>query len=339
MKNIDDLLSGGEPEDKKTVEEENVLSELLITEYTFEKAYAYAKLVDELFDPKDGIECGGYLLTPKNANDRVARDACLAKGQEVSGGEYLVNGQNVINTGKELERKGQKVLGWWHSHGHMSTFFSYTDDRGQLTVLNGIAPFNYIAKQKDALVRNLEVLEKSGNKLVLHDPTYPTRKYEIEVKGDGKENKLIAIPQFKVTEQKRIGFAYGLVVNDKNEERKPYAEIATREYCFCCKYFYDESKQVPVALIDGQKLEFDEDEMRKEIKQRVKRKETKKLFGFIPYSGGSYSEYGSGSSYGSYGGSFGGSGQGYFPSPDKKDSGKSGKDESFFGGNLPDFID
>ncbi len=285
MKNIEQLLRQEEPEEKPEVQEETVLETVNITRYALEKAYAYARLTNEMFDPKEGIECGGYLITPRNAQDRIARDSYLARGQEVSGGEYRVSGRNVIHTGRELEQIGQKVLGWWHSHGHMSTFFSMTDDRGQLTVLNEIAPMNYVLQKKQTEVKNLEVLERNENKVVLHDPKYPSRKYELEVKGNGKS---IAIPQFKVSEEKKIGFAYGIVVNDKNRERNPYAELATREYCFCCRNFYDSSRQVSVAVVDEGRFEIDEDELRKEIRTRVKRKKKFEWFGFSSYSGGSF---------------------------------------------------
>ena len=131
MSGLDDLLGGGEP---KEIEEkkDHGLDSLRITVHALEKAYAYARLACGIAGRS--IECGGYLITPKNIRDRIVRDTFLAKNQDVSGGLFTIEAEDVIKAGREINARGYRVLGWWHSHGNLQTFFSDTDNRGQRTV-------------------------------------------------------------------------------------------------------------------------------------------------------------------------------------------------------------
>ena len=146
MKDLDALLGQGEPEEIKTVAN-NGLDSLHITDYAFEKAYAYARLAVQ--KARRTIECGGYLIAPKGAQDRIATDSFLARNQDVSEGLFTIEAEDVIKAGKEINEMGYKVLGWWHSHGNLETFFSPTDDNGQRTVLNEICAFNYIIQRNE----------------------------------------------------------------------------------------------------------------------------------------------------------------------------------------------
>src|SRR3989344_380781 len=111
MKDLDALLAGGEPGEDVKGSKENNFSELYLSRYTYEKAFRYARLVME---GKFGtMEVGGFLTTPKDAQDRIARDAFLAKNQEVARAFYRLDAESVQKAGKEIEEKGQKVIGWW----------------------------------------------------------------------------------------------------------------------------------------------------------------------------------------------------------------------------------
>ena len=260
---ISDLLSQEEPEYKHVVND-NGLDSLHITEYAFKKACAYARLAVKKASCQ--IECGGYLITPKDSKDRIARDAFLARGQDVSAGLYTLNAEDVIKAGREIDTSGHKVLGWWHSHGNMQTFFSSTDDNGQLTVLNEISAINYIVQQTQKYVGNLEVRIEDGV-IVMFDKKNPDRTYEAEFKGDASQ---ISIANLNFKQNKRIGFAYGLVVNahdGKNGE--PYAEIATRDFCSSCRDSRDKSVIVDVELIEEGEFSIDEGALMEEIKDKV----------------------------------------------------------------------
>lgn len=281
MKDLGALLGGGEPERKPTIIS-NGLDTIHITQYAFEKAYAYARLACK--KAKGSIECGGYLIAPKDSGDRVATDSFLAKNQDVSSGLFTIKAEDVIKAGREINEKGYRVLGWWHSHGNLNTFFSQTDDNGQRTVLNEIGSFNYITQREEKEVKNLEVRIDDG-RVVMFDRRSPERKYEIEVGNPGK----LSIAKLKLQQERRIGFAYGLVVNNtrRKKERKPYAEIATRELCGFCRGSKDKSVPVEVTFFDTGEFEIDGDALMAEIKDRVKMEQT--FFGFL--KGGHRYEY------------------------------------------------
>jgi len=292
MIDLDSLLGEGEPE-KKQIVVNNDLDNIHITKYAFEKAYVYARLACE--KARGTIECGGYLIAPRQAQDRIATDSFLAKNQDVSSGLFTIEAEDVIKAGREINEMGYKVLGWWHSHGNLGTFFSKTDDNGQRTVLNEISAFNYVTKRDDKEIGNLEV-RTEDERIVMFDKRNPERRYEIEVDGDLSK---ISITKLKLQQEKRIGFAYGLVVNvpghwdfdwrgknkhrttktilldekditKNNYPRKPYAEIATRDLCGFCKNSEDKSIPVDITLFDTGKVDIDENVLMAEIEDRVK---------------------------------------------------------------------
>jgi len=270
MKDLDALLGQGEPEKRKAVVN-NGLDSIHITEYAFEKAHAYARLAVK--KAKGTIECGGYLIAPRDAQDRTATDSFLAKNQDVSDGLFTIEAEDVIKAGREINEMGYRVLGWWHSHGNLRTFFSATDDNGQRTVLNEIGAFNYVIQNEEKEVGNLEVRAEDG-RIVMFDRRSPERKYEIEIDGDPSK---ISIAKLKLLQEKKIGFAYGLVVNNRKIKKEPYAEIATRDLCGFCRNSKDKSVPVDVTLFDTGKVKIDEDALMAEIGDRVKMRS--KFFG------------------------------------------------------------
>ncbi len=326
MSNLDFLLSQGEPEKKKD-KQKTGLDSLRITNYAFEKAYAYARLACKAHGGQ--IECGGYLTTSKEANDRIARDAFLAKGQDVLGGLYTLNAEDVIRAGREIDASGHKVLGWWHSHGHMKTFFSPTDDNGQLTVLNEIAPFNYVQQINEGKLENVETRMKDG-KVQLFERNNPQKIYELDLEG-----KNIINPKLSIIQDKRIGFAYGLVVNAW-KKREPYVEIATRDFCAFCRTSIDESFVANLELFDDGPFILDEKALAKEIKDRVR---FPKYSFFSSIFGSNDRDYSRGYGYGGYGGNIGGysggarGGHGYYDRDRTKDKKDDKKNKDF---DIPD---
>jgi len=274
MNGLDDLLNQGEPERRKPVAN-NGLDSLYITEYAFEKAYSYARLAVK--KARRTIECGGYLIAPKDAKDRIVTDSFLAKNQDVSDGLFTIEAEDVIRAGREIDERGYRVLGWWHSHGNLETFFSSTDDNGQRTVLNEICAFNYVTQNEEKEVGDLEIRVENG-KIVMFDRRSPERKYEFEVNGDPSK---ISIAKLRLKQEKRIGFAYGLVVNNRKIERRPYAEIATRDLCGFCKNSLDRSVPTDVSIFDSGKFEINENKLMAEIEDRVKMR--KVFFGSLEW--------------------------------------------------------
>jgi proteasome lid subunit RPN8/RPN11 len=198
------------------------LNNLQITQYAVDRAFTYARLVCEVSKAEN--ECIGYLITPKDKRDRIVRDVYLPKEQDISSAFVELSAQDVIKAGREIDEMGYRVLGWWHSHAGFNTFHSGTDERNQLSVLNAIAPINYITKINEKIIGNgsLEVKVEDG-RLVIFDRRNKTVKYEIEV--DNATG--LAIAGMRIKEEERIGFAYSLVVH--NTGGKPKSEYVIKK--------------------------------------------------------------------------------------------------------------
>ncbi len=265
MGDLDALLLGEEPVEKPKEKVNFGLDELHISRYAYEKAFRYAKLV--LKGRWRSVEVGGFLTKPRDAEDRVARNAFLARNQEVSYTSYELSAEDVLKAKKELEQEGQKIIGWWHSHGRGDTFHSETDNNNQRVLLNQISPSNYITLFKERSYENLQS-RVEGNQLVFWNPQNSLIQYILELKD---ENPELTAQNLRVLEEKRIGFAYSFVVNHHRwlRRRVPYCEIATRDLCLRCKKPKDISVAVEYQIINDGEFEIDENELLKEINDRV----------------------------------------------------------------------
>jgi len=263
MKGLDQLLDAEEPVITEVQNNHHGLSHLDITNYALEKAQLYAHLTCEI-SGRDKMECGGYLVAPKDSPDRIAVDAYLARDQQVQEGWYEVSAKDVIRAGRELDQQGYRVLGWWHSHATMNVPFSAADDRGQMTVLNEIAAINYLTETREVRSDTLRV-EKGKDSVVVYDIRNPGRRYEFELSRFNWFNPTA----MRVTEEQRIGFAYGLVVYDI-PKKDPYVEIAYRELCAHCQQSRDRSVIAGLTVVPtAEAYQLDQDLLRAEIKDRV----------------------------------------------------------------------
>ncbi|MBP7708562.1 Mov34/MPN/PAD-1 family protein [Candidatus Pacearchaeota archaeon] len=212
MKGLDFLLSKSEDEVKRDLiqAKEKVSGDdfksLHVTRSAYDRAFAYSKLICEI-SGEDGTEICGYLISPKESKDRVARAAYLARDQIVGPGEMKILPEDVIKAGREIDAMGYKVLGWWHSHGSLSTFHSGIDIENQKTVLNAIAPSNYVIETTE---RGNIVATVEGKKLVLTDKKNPGLRYELILDSE----QALKILSAQVREEKRVGFCYSMVVHD-----------------------------------------------------------------------------------------------------------------------------
>ncbi|MEI7718394.1 MAG: Mov34/MPN/PAD-1 family protein [archaeon] len=313
MTNLDNLLgqteaavkTGNAKSIEKIISGDN-FQDLHITEAAYNKAFIYAKLVCEIAGGS-GTEMIGYLITPKGSTDRVARGVYVAPNQTAGSADVKIEPEDVITSGREIDAMGCKVVGWWHSHGDMSTFHSGTDVANQMTVLNAISSASYVLEKTERKNPDVKLV---GNTIVVTDPKHPGVKYEFELKDPG----LLNVVSRKVTEDKKIGFAYSLVVHgargggfsygeekveivtepgtnikSKLFERKriPYAEIATRRKCSDCQKIIDESHKVNVLVCKDEIPEvIDEALLRKELEAKVKIRSMFSYFGSW-FSGGS----------------------------------------------------
>ena len=265
MIDLDTLLKGKEPEEEQKKEINFGLNELHISRYTYEKAFKYAKFVVKI--KRRNSEIGGFLTTPKNAQDRVARDAFLTRDQLVSAVNYKLDAEKVLEAGKEIESQGNKIIGWWHSHGRGTSYHSDVDDENQMVLLNQIAPSNYITLPQEKTYENLQS-RVEGDKIIFWDPENPNTKYQLELK---KQSPELVAERLKILKDKKIGFAYSFVVNFNRWLRKrvPYSEIATRDLCRSCMNPEDVSIPVKHKIFDEGEFYIDDNKLIEEIKDKV----------------------------------------------------------------------
>ena len=251
------------------VRKRNLISQVYITSPALEKAYRYAELVCDVL--KESLECYGYLITPKDTNDRVARDVYLAANQEASSAGVEVSGQGIIESGREIDKIGFRVLGWWHSHADFDTFHSSTDNKNMLKILNVIAPTNYIVGRREILLLNGQVgVRRKGKDVEIYDVNNPDRRITFNPNGEDFDPELLsALSDVKVNMPVRVGFAYSVVVNARRG--KPYCEIATKDYCGLCWEGDERSVKSRLRIVDGPKVSMNKKEMSLEIKTKVKK--------------------------------------------------------------------
>ena len=132
MKNKLELLLGEDNVNESEVShfiKRNPVAQAYITRSALGKAYAYARLACEVLE--ESVECYGFLVTPKSAKDRIVRDVYLAPNQHVSSADVKIDGESIIQSGREIDKNGYRVLGWWHSHADFDPFHSGTDDENR----------------------------------------------------------------------------------------------------------------------------------------------------------------------------------------------------------------
>ncbi len=122
--------------------EEQVRRELApvrITKQAFDKANYVSKRICELFE--GGMEVGFFLLgdVEQSTENRVIEDVCIGHEQDVTPTRCDISGFGVIKSYHSIKRESKRrIVGWGHSHGKMSTFYSDIDDNTIIEVLSNL---------------------------------------------------------------------------------------------------------------------------------------------------------------------------------------------------------
>jgi len=162
MKELDLQILGELKEEKKA--EERIYR---ITQGAYQKIMTYARIASEIAGT--GMECYGYLLADSESLDGVVRDAYFAPDQDAQSAYVRVSEEGVYQASKEFEPIGKYIVGWWHSHGDMTTFHSGTDDRNFLQILHSVAPQTMYRKEEVEPVLDGDVLYFDEYKLKVDD--------------------------------------------------------------------------------------------------------------------------------------------------------------------------
>jgi len=130
-----------------------------ITRGAFEKAKLYAKLCSKIAGT--GMECYGYLMSPKDSKDNTITDVYFADEQMVQNSYVRTTEEAVYSATRNIDAAGCKIVGWWHSHGNLSPFHSGTDDRNFRNILQSVSPLTmYLQKEVSYVIdeENKEVI-------------------------------------------------------------------------------------------------------------------------------------------------------------------------------------
>jgi hypothetical protein len=274
----------------KNIEE---VERLTITKKALEKIKAYSRIVCE----KGNTECYGFLLNPKSERNHIAYNALLACDQVVSGVAADITPIGAFKSKAEIENLGYDAIGCWHSHHGMGAWHSGTDDNNLDKLIHSLAGNREILlvgndPVKNELERNRFLIREGGIEVEVRSPR-PFTGYVVDRRTeipkfhymhtlDNKfylnvEGKTISFPladhtlAFKKVEPqklKTLGYTYSLVVSGK----EIYAEVALKEICTVCERSHITKKQTKIEIKEIENdIKFTEDELREEIKQKVRR--------------------------------------------------------------------
>jgi proteasome lid subunit RPN8/RPN11 len=224
---------------------------LRITCEALRRAHTYAQLVNQHVG--DGYECIGFLLGETGCD--VVDSVMLAPGQQVTPASVRINGQNVLAAGREIERLGKTVIGWWHSHGNLQNFHSGTDDNNTRDVLLQVAFSNHLDLQEELFP---QATDDHGAILSFVDGSAC-----IEIFGEHVIAQQLLEARIRVRRRSAVGFAYSLVVNVRGDES--HAELYTRQWCPSCQKNEYGRLVVPVEIVPS----ADDERMVEEVKAKV----------------------------------------------------------------------
>jgi hypothetical protein len=237
-----------------------------MTPEALKKAETYAQLVAEHFGaPYESI---GFLLAEQEppGPDPLITDVMLAHDQTVDSGSAQISPSGVLASGREIERKGKRAVGWWHAHP-ANTFHSGTDDQNLQTVLEDVSLRNRWSRREPQRVP----VEWEDGTLVIRAGTETVRitgaaLAALRPEGTGNGGAPEADLQAEVlSDALTESAAYSLVVSASGSSR-PYAEMATRTRCAACGRSETRAQRVAIEVVDS-----DLEAMREEVRGRVRR--------------------------------------------------------------------
>lgn len=247
-----------------------LFSKLYITDFALAKARAYAGLAKDYTGSY--TECYGFLLGSANKKSRLVDDVYFAPGQEVNAAHVNIPSKKVIDAGSYIREKKQlkRILGWWHSHANFGTFHSGTDDENLITVLNQIAPTNYVNlyEEREFLNRDIKKTKNGDSVIYVCDKNNTSKRLEM-IFSDLEENPLIgtSVEKLKIRVPMKVSYAYSMVVNAIGS--RPYVEVATRKLCPTCYASEDEHKVVPMKVLTTGKFRLNMEKLEQEVNEKL----------------------------------------------------------------------
>lgn len=272
--------------------------DILFTKGAYQKADMIGPIIKELTG-RD-LEWSGFMLAAKDDKEYVVRDILLEKGQDITQGNVVIDGEVVAKVGYTLKERNKEkgenlyVIGWIHGHGIGYLKPSITDEENFGRVLNSVSlnterkvdvPFNLIETdlikkmgEGKIILRGSALEDASVVYDLTNDPLVKKILEEngINVNDENVREKALKLlsslldasnPSFQ--EPNIFGFSYFVIVNNKHE--KPYAALAVNSHKVITEK--KDSKLITGYNIKEVEVEKDinveKDELVKEIKENI----------------------------------------------------------------------
>ena len=113
------------------------LKKIIITRSAYNKIIIIAQEVSKLLNQSMEV----YALC---IGDNGIIEDLLIPAQKVSSISIHINANDILSLVPYIRENNLNIIGWAHSHGNMSAFFSSTDDNNQITVLNDTSNYTEI---------------------------------------------------------------------------------------------------------------------------------------------------------------------------------------------------
>ena len=113
------------------------LNKVMITRFAYTKMIIMAQEVSKLLNQSMEV----YALC---IGDNGIIEDLLIPPQMVSSISIRINASDILSLAPYIRENNLNIIGWVHSHGDMSSFFSITDDINQITVLNDTSNYSEV---------------------------------------------------------------------------------------------------------------------------------------------------------------------------------------------------
>lgn len=239
--------------------EEVIPQQLDITFYAFKKAVIYARLVAQ---ERGGSECIGYLLADRESAALLVDDVLLAPHQRATPSSVQIEGSAVLTAGREIQARGKRAIGWWHSHNNMAAFHSCIDDENTEKLLHELAPANLhygreaLPLQMQVAEEGLQLRDNAGVLGVLQSHSLSTTYHSPLSTSVATLQRIIP-----------VGVVFSLVVNVRGQT---YVEVASKQWCGFCQREEVKTQRIPLRLVEQEdEPRLDVVALRAEVRRKV----------------------------------------------------------------------
>jgi hypothetical protein len=243
-----------------------LIKKLKIKKSALLKSNFYSTIAPILFDKS--VEVMGYLIAPKGDSEDVINDVYLSHNQTVTSSTCTADPVCEMDAFKKIQKKGFKIIGWWHSHGlkHVPTH-STEDDKNFKGFSYSVFPNNKVTIDNFVGVNNLNksynlnCFKENNQDYLLIKPNDDDDDFSFRLSIDKINSNIIPllkdikISKIEKSNPMKIAFAYSMVTNSRNMQ--PYLEVSYKSK-HDKEINYVKDKEVTLEVIEDEKPQFED---------------------------------------------------------------------------------